>query len=1403
MQQPASGLSDDQYNDRLRELEEEENAKRQALQELTQPEQTAPVPAKAEEQPVQQEQPAQTAQETTVTEEAAEPQEPEGEPKEGMTIESLEESTAGQLAKNFIPGQNIRDTAFDLMDKAGNAIGIPEEIMNHPLRQAGRDPLKPLALGMGDFGQRVLDKLTPFKIPEIPQYENQSLQGMRDIASIVLPAIYMKQYAVKGGAAAHSRIGWSLGNDKLFKFISIGGIEIGTGAIADSFDPDEDGHNAAGTLKKAWPKTWGWIPDSWATLDSDNADIKHKKRVQEGAYLGLALGMFEGFAKLVGAKKKSYNAYGWVPENERQTAYLQLEGEENIIDVKNMSALQQAEKYYTTNAETTGSPFKWSDLSKDEKDQFVQSMRDRGLIESVFDTPQEIAEAHVTRAQIKRDEMLDGLGDVRKEADPNPTEPQLGNHDMFTHREQGGVTRDNMGIYGAQTDQARINGNLGTRKGRLGSVYTESALENGLQLSTKQLRKIYKKAAQQLRAYDGVDYKGPDFYLTSKQISEAGDELAAQWLDPSMTAKDLKEALESWKTNTYEGVKFLDDQAYDAAIKATKGYFRQFLEMDEIKAAAILNHSLAGQVSDVAETVRHMSGTEAVARAQEMIMTRLEYLMAEKGVASYIAGRALNMKNRWKRMKTANQVLAGVQNGEIEMSELIKKQYGDAKQTLETLRGINKERPEFLGPMMLAYELTNGKIHTMDQLNTIVKNNMGTISKAFVDGAPEIPSMVVDALMSNYYNSLLTSISTPAKAGLGNLVQMALKPLNLFLGSAVTLDGQTMQRAWIQYSAFGESLSRGFEHMAKVFSMASEDPNSVSYIMRDDLVKVNKDNLMLNKAYAEAAADAGNDGPLALVTMLEEVNDLAEHPWLRFGANAMTAFDGFTRAMIGSSEARIRAFDRLRAAGVDVTEKTLKEATEVEYAKLFDDTGMITDDAVDYSSREVALSLDNRGVDALNSMIKHFPLLKGFLLFPRTAANAVGVFNQSLPLSAFAKDINELAYRPTKSFNGPEIERILSSRGISTEGDVIAKFKTLKKEILGRKAMGMVFGLGASYMFMQDRLRGDGHWKKEVQKVRREADWQPRTYKGWDGKWYSYDGMGPLSDWLALTANVMDNFDELGTAKQEELQYKLAFVLAASVTQKSWMGALEPMLDVMQGNPAAMARWGATSISGLLPFSGVRREIGQIMYPGLREVEDNLMSQLRNRNAWLDGVDPEGALPRRFSWVEGDKVGYSDNLLTRILNATLPFKQYDEPSPREQFLIDIQFDVRPIMNKSDGGFKYTPQMKEELYKAMGSDPSWQRAIDAAMKKAAYTKWVERLREARRKGLPNEQKRADQEFMDKGEFERLYWEVESAMRSAKNRAEENATFKDQIRAWEANAVRQQDDARAGVIPLPYR
>ena len=69
--------------------------------------------------------------------------------------------------------------------------------------------------------------------------------------------------------------------------------------------------------------------------------------------------------------------------------------------------------------------------------------------------------------------------------------------------------------------------------------------------------------------------------------------------------------------------------------------------------------------------------------------------------------------------------------------------------------------------------------------------------------------------------------------------------------------------------------------------------------------------------------------------------------------------------------------------------------------------------------------------------------------------------------------------------------------------------------------------LAAGPMFLAGNLRGNGHFDKETDRVAKEANYKPRTYKGLDGNWYSYDNLGAISDWLAVTADVMGTFGSL------------------------------------------------------------------------------------------------------------------------------------------------------------------------------------------------------------------------------------------------------------------------------------
>ena len=124
-------------------------------------------------------------------------------------------------------------------------------------------------------------------------------------------------------------------------------------------------------------------------------------------------------------------------------------------------------------------------------------------------------------------------------------------------------------------------------------------------------------------------------------------------------------------------------------------------------------------------------------------------------------------------------------------------------------------------------------------------------------------------------------------------------------------------------------------------------------------------------------------------------------------------------------------------------------------------------------------------------------------------------------------------------------------------------------------------------MFMNDRLTGNGLYNKSKQRARREYGWKPRSYKGWDGKWHSYDGLGAISDWIALTADIMDNGLDFGLSGKGVLRPNdvgenlraMGFVVGATLTDKSFLSGIEPMMDVLRGDPGAINRWSSSFIS--------------------------------------------------------------------------------------------------------------------------------------------------------------------------------------------------------------------------------
>ena len=146
------------------------------------------------------------------------------------------------------------------------------------------------------------------------------------------------------------------------------------------------------------------------------------------------------------------------------------------------------------------------------------------------------------------------------------------------------------------------------------------------------------------------------------------------------------------------------------------------------------------------------------------------------------------------------------------------------------------------------------------------------------------------------------------------------------------------------------------------------------------------------------------------------------------------------------------------------------------------------------------MNLNNKSVDALSELIKRAPILKPFLMFPKTSMNMLAFSGSHNPLGLFVRDMNAFKLPFDHALaSGTDIETLLKSRGLPFEQ---AAYETVRAELKGRKAIGTLTVMGAVGLFTTDRLHGNGIYDKTRQKVRREAGWKPRSYKGWDGKWY-------------------------------------------------------------------------------------------------------------------------------------------------------------------------------------------------------------------------------------------------------------------------------------------------------------
>lgn len=1238
--------------------------------------------------------------------------------------------------------------------------------VSNPVKALENAPNYAAAMGHGvtNAGIDLINLAIPDKydIPRLPEYESKVGQALSDISGIVIPSLGLRGAIVKKGAQVHAAgqaAPWlqRLGNKASFAWFAKFGADVGSGALVDwAVKQNQRDDNATGMLKKFWPRTYQWIPNSIATNDKDTPDQKRSKNLNEGAIFNVFSSIIEGSAYLFKAQK----------------------------------SLTRTTKFIASE------PSAQKKLDQLTKDKFTDV--------KFSDNP---IEDSVLRNEARKQDDLDKLGMYLKSKGES-TEPLLGVDDAFSQNETLIRTKDPDGVLGAAVDAARIANNIDSTYGRLGSVVTEAFLKFGLETKNKTERVLIKSLAEEIK--NGGKYSkelASGKKVTEAEIESAGNALVEILADPRMQPGDMMKVLDEFK-QTIEGssIKMVGKKGMRGVNKALKVLKDEIFNLDAQKARAYLVTSLGGQVADIAEGVRLMDDVVVQQRAIEQIADRLEYLMVEKGLAGYewgSYGKALSDFNKEGRKNAGALKEMAATAGDDLKAKLEFDLIPSAKNYTNTLKEVAANNPGFLKAFQLANELTDGDVDSLYKLNTFVKNKLHIFKKAIIDPNPETPSIINRAFLSNIYNSVLSAISTPLKAAVGNFGGLTARPVSQIVGATINRDWHTLNKARWSHFSLDDTLQRSLNHMTLVFKKASTDPYKVSYVMRDDIAVMNEESLAVLKEYGRAAAEKGEDGVNALIHVFEDLEALAVDPALRLGANSMTALDGFSRSVTANAEAKARAFDELTSQGIEITPERLREVSEKIYKQMFDKNGMINDEAVEYINSEIALNLDSPLVDGINNLLDRFPVIKPHFLFPRTSANILQTFGRYSPMGVFSREYQKLfgftGTRSIDSFSPTEIKEILDSRNIPFDNNFMNSFKAVRAEVRGKVAIGTILTSAVLARVRAGGLRGNGHFDKSRQKVRNAVGWKKKTFQGLDGGWYDYEWMGPLGDWMSTIVDVSDHMDLLSSTQQEQMFSKLAFVAAASFTNKSVLSNVEPLNDILQGNGSAAKRWLSNFSNSLLPMSSFRNEIGRVMNPAIREIKDDLGDAIRNRNNFLDIVDPQGRLPEKYNFITGKKVGYPENFFVRAWNAYSPLKRHDDLTPEEQFLVDIEFNVNPQTNMSTGGVELTNTERSEIWSKMGELGTFRRDLRKIMKLADKLEYkgtkgyINILKEIRRGGISND-------VIDTESFQRIYTMIRSDYNKAKKQAEalipEEMLTEIKIREYEARA--KKDFAERGQV-----
>ena len=519
-----------------------------------------------------------------------------------------------------------------------------------------------------------------------------------------------------------------------------------------------------------------------------------------------------------------------------------------------------------------------------------------------------------------------------------------------------------------------------------------------------------------------------------------------------------------------------------------------------MRASALVTNQAAGTIADTSSAISMIGDIAMTGRQQEIIIEKLKLLGKEVRANQYISSKV----GEYKQLAGANNpaaLKAWIMDQSNDFTKGMKKVQDKSDEFYQTLETIAKNNPEYLKPLAYAMEATGGEVDQIYKLNRWAEENIGFIKKAFYDGNPQVPSLVVKGLHGVRYNHILSGLA-PLRALTGNSMLAAFKPATVLAGAKITGDTKTFRKALWTYGGISENFKRAYKVMGDEWRLAKSRPEEAMMRGRADLRQAKMDNFEALEAMSEVWKSEGNTGKVAMWNVAKGLSWYNNNPFVRWGINAMYAIDGFTNSLMASGSARSKAYNTLmKETNGAFSQGAFNKLQKRLYSQAFDHTGLLTDKAAKHASQEIALNLDSQVANDLNKLLETYPAAKSLFLFPRTGLNALNLSWSFTPGSALIP-IQTKARKVFTASSKQEITEALMDHGLEVTDDA---FRTLKSEYIGRQLMGGAVVTGAGIWALEGNLTGNGPQNAGERKRMISMGWEPNSIKNpITGAWHSY-----------------------------------------------------------------------------------------------------------------------------------------------------------------------------------------------------------------------------------------------------------------------------------------------------------